>query len=88
VACPAHDPIGPRAARPRGRPGARADATWQTDRLVLGARCPIAAADASLIETPVCGAYLRVDRATRLDTDEGGAVAVEPGIYQVIRTQE
>jgi hypothetical protein len=60
----------------------------QADRLVLGDCCSIAAADASLIETPACGTYLRVIRATRLDADEGGAVAVEPGLYQVIRTQE
>jgi hypothetical protein len=60
----------------------------QAGRLVLGDRSSIAAADASLIETPACGTYLRVDRATQLDTDEGSAVAVEPGLYQVIRTQE
>jgi hypothetical protein len=57
-------------------------------RLVLGHRCSIAAADGALIETPACGTYLRVDRATQLDEDEEQAVAVEPGLYQVIRTQE
>jgi hypothetical protein len=29
-----------------------------------------------------------VDRAMQLDADEGNAVAVELGVYQVIRTQE
>ncbi len=59
----------------------------QAGRLVLGNHCSIAAANASLIETPACGTYLRVDCATQLDADEGSAVAVEPGLYQVIRTQ-
>jgi hypothetical protein len=68
-------------------PGGRAVAP-QAGRLVLGDHCSIAAADASLIETPACGTYLRVDRATQLDADEGTAVAVKPGLYQVIRTQE
>lgn len=57
-------------------------------RLVLGDHCSVAAADASLIETPACGTYLRVDRTTQLDADEGSTVAVEPGLYQVIRTGE
>jgi hypothetical protein len=59
----------------------------EAGRLVLADRCAVAAADASLIETAACGTYLRVVRATQL-VDEGGAVAVEPGLYQVIRTQE
>ena len=57
-------------------------------RLELGDSCSIAATDGSLIETPACGTYLRVDRATQIETDDGSAVAVEPGLYQVIRTQE
>jgi len=57
-------------------------------RLVLGDRSSIAAAHACLIETPACGTYLRVDRTTNLDAEDGPAVAVEPGLYQVIRTQE
>jgi hypothetical protein len=60
----------------------------QADRADIGDRCSIAATDASLIETPACGTYLRVDRATRLDDDDGTAVAVETGPYQVIRTWE
>jgi len=68
---------------PGGRPVAP-----QAGRLVLGERCSVAAADASLIETPACGTYLHVVRATRLDAEEGSAVAVEPGLYQVIRTQQ
>lgn len=56
--------------------------------LVLGDHCFVAADDASLVETQACGTYLRVDRATRLDTDDGTWVAVEPGLYQVIWTQE
>ena len=59
----------------------------QDGRLELGDSCSIAAADGSLIETPACGTYLRVDRATQLETGRGSAVAVEPGLYQVIRTQ-
>jgi hypothetical protein len=60
----------------------------QAGRLVLGDRSSVAAADGTLIETPACGTYLRVDRATQLDADDGTAVAVEPGLYQVVRTQE
>jgi hypothetical protein len=60
----------------------------QAGRLVLADRCSVAAADASLIETPACGTYLRVARATQLEAGEGSAVAVEPGLYQVIRTEE
>jgi hypothetical protein len=64
------------------------EVTAEAGRLVLGDRSSIAAADASLIETPACGTYLRVDRTTHLDADDGSAVDVEPGLYQVIRTQE
>ena len=60
----------------------------QAGRLVLADRSSIAAADASLIETPACGTYLRVDRTTTVDAEDGPSVAVEPGLYQVIRTQE
>jgi hypothetical protein len=60
----------------------------QAGRLDLGERCSIPATDASLIETPACGTYVRVDRATHLHAGDGTAVAVEPGLYQVIRTQE
>ena len=60
----------------------------QAGRLLLGDRCSVAAADASLIETPACGTYLRVDCAAQLEADDGSAVAVEPGLYQVIRRQE
>ena len=60
----------------------------QAGRLVLGDRNSIAAADASLIETAACGTYLRVERTTHLETDDGPAVAVEPGLYQVIRAQQ
>jgi hypothetical protein len=62
--------------------------TPQVGRLVLGDHCSIGAANASLIETPACGTYLRVDRATQLDAEDGTAVAVGPGLYQVVRTQE
>jgi hypothetical protein len=64
------------------------DVAPQAGRLVLGDRCSVAATDASLVETPACGTYLRVVRATQLDADEGSAAVVEPGLYQVIRTQE
>lgn len=67
-------------------PGGR-EVAPQAGRLVLGDRCFVASDDASLVETQACGTYLRVDRATRLDTGEGPAVVVEPGLYQVIRTQ-
>lgn len=60
----------------------------QAGRLLLGDRCSIEAADASLIETPACGTYLRVDHAAQIQAGDGSAVAVEPGLYQVIRTQE
>jgi hypothetical protein len=60
----------------------------QAGRLVLGDHCFIAAADASLIETPACGTYLRVDRATQLDIGEESGIAVEPGLYQVVRTPD
>jgi hypothetical protein len=45
-------------------------------------------ATGALIETPACGTYLHVDRATQLDAGEASSVAVEPGLYQVISTQE
>ena len=59
----------------------------QAGRLVLGDRSSIAAADASLIETAACGTYLRVERTTDLVAGDEPAVAVEPGLYQVIRAQ-
>jgi hypothetical protein len=68
-------------------PGGR-EVTPQHDQLDLGDRCSIAADDATLIETPACGVYLRVDRASLLRSDDRPAVAVEPGLYQVIRSQE
>lgn len=68
-------------------PGGRQVAPEQ-DRLDLGDRCSVDAGDATLIETPACGVYLRVDRATQLRSDELAAVAVEPGLYQVIRSPE
>jgi len=68
-------------------PGGR-EVAPQAARLVLGDHCSIAAADGTLIETPACGTYLRVDHATQLDADDGTAVAVEPGLYQVVRTTE
>ena len=59
----------------------------QAGRLLLSDGSSIEAANARLIETPACGMYLRVDRTTHLYPDDGPAVAVEPGLYQVIRTQ-
>jgi hypothetical protein len=59
----------------------------EAGRLVLADRASIPAADGSLIETLACGTYLRVDRTTHLDAGEGPPVAVEPGLYQVIRSQ-
>src|SRR5262249_9084894 len=47
-------------------PGGR-EVTPEDGRLVLDERCSVAATDASLIETPACGVYLRVDRATQLE---------------------
>jgi hypothetical protein len=63
----------------------------EDDRLVLAAgdgagdRWSVAAADAELIETPACGTYLRVGRATEARAGEQPPVALEPGLYQVIR---
>ena len=47
----------------------------------------IAAKDAELIETDACGIYLRVARPTRIEAADQTEVAVDPGLYQVIRKQ-
>ena len=51
-------------------------------------RCWVAADDAELIDTPACGTYLRVRRPARIERPGQPPVAVEPGLYQVIRTQQ
>lgn len=47
----------------------------------------VAANDAELIETEACGIYLRVARPTRIEAADQTEVAVDPGLYQVIRKQ-
>jgi hypothetical protein len=47
----------------------------------------VAANDAELIETEACGMYLRVGRPTRIEGADQTEVAVDPGLYQVIRKQ-
>jgi hypothetical protein len=67
--------------------GRRVDA--DDGRLVLAggaAGCWVAAADAQLIETSACGTYLRVGRTTEVRAGDRPAGALEPGLYQVIRT--
>lgn len=51
---------------------------------LAGDGCWVAADDAELIETPACGTYLRVVRATRVE-GAGQSAEVAPGLYQVIR---
>jgi hypothetical protein len=59
------------------------------DRLMLAAGEPwsVASADAELIETSACGTYLRVGRPTEARAGEQPPVALEPGLYQVVRTR-
>ena len=49
-------------------------------------QCWVAAGDAELVDTDACGLYLRVVRPTLLQGWASQA-EVEPGLYQVIRTQ-
>ncbi len=48
----------------------------------------VAAADAELLETEAHEVFLRVMRATPLEHQEHGAVALEPGVYRVTRQVE
>jgi len=50
--------------------------------------CWIAAADAELIETDACAAYLLVGRPARIEHAAEAAVEVAPGLYQVIKKRE
>lgn len=63
------------------------------ERLVLAAgdaaedACSVPAADAQLIETPACGLYLCVRRATAISGGGEAPAEVAPGLYQLIHRQ-